>query len=69
MYLSGWDMAGLMIALVVSLTLVATTAMANARLTASRNAWRKGYYQMHELHLHLLKADEQVYDNRTGSEK
>lgn len=60
MYLSSWDLIGLTIALVVSLTLVATTARANARLTASRNAWRDGYYQMHELHLHLLNADERA---------
>lgn len=32
MYLSGFDMVAIMIALVVSLTLVATTALANARM-------------------------------------
>lgn len=60
MYLSGWDLAGIILALAVSLTLIVTTTIANAKLTRSRDAWRKGYYQLHELHQRLLIADEQA---------
>jgi biopolymer transport protein ExbB/TolQ len=44
MYLTTLDMLAVMIALVVSVTLVITTALANARLTRSRDEWRKAYY-------------------------
>ena len=61
MYLSGWDMAGIMIALVVSLTLIVTTAIANARLTRSRDAWRKGYYDVTTIAKRLI-ADAEKQD-------
>jgi len=44
MYLTTGDLLAVMIALVVSVTLVITTALANAKLTASRDEWRKAYY-------------------------
>lgn len=44
MYITTLDMLAVMIALVVSVTLVVTTAIANARLTASRDEWRSAYY-------------------------
>ncbi len=44
MYLSTGDMLAVMIALAVSITLVVTTTIANARLTRSRDEWRKAYY-------------------------
>jgi cell division protein FtsL len=51
MYLNGWDLMALFIALTSSITLVVTTAIANARLTrslkdaqASRDQWRSSYY-------------------------
>ena len=43
MYLTAWDLLAVMIALVVSVTLVITTALANARLQQSRDDWRKAY--------------------------
>jgi hypothetical protein len=46
MYLTTLDMLAVMIALVVSVTLVITTAIANARLTRSRDNWRQSYLQM-----------------------
>ena len=60
MYLTGWDMAGIMIALVVSLTLIVTTAIANARLTRSRDAWRKGYYDVTTIAKRLI-ADAETH--------
>jgi hypothetical protein len=47
------DLFAVMIALVVSVTLVITTAIANYRLTESRNYWR---YQYHELNNSLETA-------------
>jgi hypothetical protein len=44
MYITTLDMLAVIIALVVSVTLVVTTAIANARLTASRDEWRQAYY-------------------------
>jgi len=44
MYLTAWDLLAVMIALVTSVTLVITTALANARLTQSSNYWRKAYH-------------------------
>jgi len=44
MYLTTGDLLAVMIALVVSVTLVITTTLANARLTRSRDEWRKAYY-------------------------
>lgn len=46
MYLSTWDIAAVILALAVSLTLITTCAVANARLERSRNAWRKSYYEV-----------------------
>ena len=43
MYLTATDLIALFIALVSSVTLVITTAIANARLTRSRDEWRKDY--------------------------
>lgn len=44
MYLSTMDMLAVMLALVVSITFVITTAIANAKLTISRDEWRQAYY-------------------------
>jgi hypothetical protein len=44
MYLSTLDLLAVMIALVVSVTLVITTAIANARITIDRDYWRKAYH-------------------------
>jgi hypothetical protein len=41
-------MLAVIIALVVSITLVVTTAIANARLTESRNYWREAYFLAEE---------------------
>jgi len=46
MYLTTGDMLAVMIALVVSVTLVITTVLANAKLTISRDEWRKAYYDL-----------------------
>ena len=46
MYLTTLDLIAVMIALLVSVILVITTAIANYRLTESRDYWR---YQYHEL--------------------
>jgi hypothetical protein len=46
MYLTTLDMLAVMIALVVSVTLVITTALANARLTRSRNEYRVAYLDL-----------------------
>lgn len=40
------DILAVIIALSVSMTLVITTAIANARLTRSRNEWRANYYEV-----------------------
>ena len=44
MYLTIAETLGIMVVLVVASTLVITTAIANARLTRSRDEWRKAYY-------------------------
>jgi hypothetical protein len=44
MYLTTLDILAVIIALVMSITFVITTGIANARLTASRDEWRKAYY-------------------------
>ena len=46
MYLTNWDMLAVIIALVMSITLVITTVLANAKLTISRDEWRKAYYSL-----------------------
>jgi hypothetical protein len=46
MYITTGDILAVIIALVVSTTLVVTTALANAKLTRSRNEWRKSYYDI-----------------------
>lgn len=46
MYLTTGDMLAVIIALVVSVTLVITTVLANAKLTISRDEWRKAYYDL-----------------------
>jgi hypothetical protein len=46
MYLSTTDLLAVMIALVTSVTLVVTSAIANARLTRSRDNWRRDYYDL-----------------------
>ena len=46
MYLTTGDMLAVMIALVMSVTLVITTALANARITRNRDEWRKSYYAL-----------------------
>jgi hypothetical protein len=43
MYLTTLDLLAVMIALVVSVTLVITTAIANARITQSRDSYRKAW--------------------------
>lgn len=44
MYLTTLDLLAVMIALVVSVTLVITSAVANARLTRSVQEYRKAYF-------------------------
>ena len=44
MYLATTDLIAVVIALSTSITLIITTALANARITKSRNEWRKAYY-------------------------
>ena len=44
MYLTTLDLLAVMIALVVSVTLVITTAIANHRLDESRRYWRDAYF-------------------------
>ena len=46
MYLTGTDLLAIMIALVVSVTLVITSAVANARLTRSVQEYRKAYLDL-----------------------
>ena len=46
MYASTLDLLAVMIALVVSITFVITTGVANARITASRDEWREAYYDL-----------------------
>jgi hypothetical protein len=43
--LSAWDLVALTIALTSSLIVVITTAVANHRLTESRDYWREAYLQ------------------------
>lgn len=58
MYVSTWDIAGVMLALAVALTLITTCAVANARLERSRNAWRKAYYDIKDTHqCHCAECD------------
>lgn len=40
MYLSGYDIVAITIALVSAIALIITSASANARITRQRNAWR-----------------------------
>ena len=49
MYLTTLDLLAVMIALVVSVTLVITTAIANARITRSRDDYRKAYLQWNSI--------------------
>jgi hypothetical protein len=44
MYITTMDMLAVMLALVVSITFIITTAIANAKLTISRDEWRQAYY-------------------------
>jgi hypothetical protein len=46
MYLTTTDLLAVMIALVVSVTLVITSAVANARLTRSVQEYRKAYLDL-----------------------
>ena len=46
MYLTTLDLLAVMIALVVSVTLVITSAVANARLTRSVQEYRKAYLDL-----------------------
>jgi hypothetical protein len=46
MYLYPSEVLGIMIILVVASTIVITTAIANARLTRSRDEWRTAYYNL-----------------------
>lgn len=48
MYLTTGDLLAVMIALVVSVTLVITTALANAKLTVSRDEYRKAWLMERE---------------------
>jgi hypothetical protein len=40
MYMSGYDIVAITIALVSAIALIITSASANARITRQRNAWR-----------------------------
>ena len=44
--LSAWDLVALTIALTSSLIVVVTTAVANHRLTESRDYWRTQYQEL-----------------------
>lgn len=57
MYLSTADLFAVMIALGVSVTLVITTALHNARLQRAVTEYRKAWL-----------ISKQAYDNRTGRE-
>ena len=46
MYISGFDMVAITIALVALTILVITIAIANARITRSRDIWRRDYYDL-----------------------
>ena len=46
MYITTLDILAVMIALVVSVTLVITTALANARITRSRDEYRVAYFDL-----------------------
>ena len=61
MYLNGWDLVALFIALSSSVILVVTTAIANARLTRSRDVYRKAYYDVTAISKRLL-ADAEKQD-------
>jgi hypothetical protein len=61
MYLTTLDLLAVMIALVVSVTLVITSAVANARLTRSVQEYREAY-------LEIKSKQVQSYLN-TGSRK
>jgi len=49
MYLQVTDIIAIVIALGVSVTLIITSAIQNARLTKSRNDWRQSYLQMYSI--------------------
>lgn len=57
MYLQATDVIAVFIALVSSVTLVITTAIANARLTRSRNDWRTGYLELSKTHCGCAECD------------
>lgn len=57
MYLQATDVIAVFIALVSSVTLVITTAIANARLTRSRNDWRTAYLQLSKTHCGCAECD------------
>ena len=44
MYLSGYDIVAITIALVSAIALIITSASANARITKERNYWRNAYH-------------------------
>lgn len=46
MYITTMDILAVMLALVISITFVITTAVANARLTASRDEYRIAYLDL-----------------------
>ena len=62
MYLNGWDLVALFIALSSSVILVVTTAIANARLTRSRDVYRKAYYDVTAISKRLI-ADAETHAN------
>lgn len=61
MYLTIADLLAVMVALALSVTLVITTARANARLTESANYWRSQYYQAKK-YADLL-TDAEIWSN------
>jgi hypothetical protein len=44
MYISTMDMLAAILALLISITFIITTAIANAKLTISRDEWRRAYH-------------------------
>lgn len=44
MYLSTWDMLAVILGLAISIIFIITTGIANAKLTISRDEWRRAYY-------------------------
>ena len=65
MYLSELDLVAVTIALVTSMALIITSAMANARLTRERNYWRQ-FAMYDDKTKALVMADDCDCDGECG---